>query len=206
MQPAKPIADGPLIHHRGARPRLLIVDDEPRLRDLLMDVVADMGFTPTSARSAEEARKMMEAEPAHIVMLDLQLPVLSGMEFFEQIHRQWPATQVIIMTGFGDLTSAQQAIRLGVVDFISKPFHLRDVEVALDRAKKRLAVSLPLEETVDEEDEKAEPTTLAELERQAILAALERHAGNRTAAAAELGISRRKLHYWLNENHTADDE
>jgi len=123
--------------------------------------------------------------------------VMGGMDFFQQIRARWPDTQVVIMTGFGDLQSARQAIRLDVVDFITKPFHLSDVEVALDRARKRV----PLEHaTIEETTDERKPQTLAETERQAILAALERHDGNRTAAAAELGISRRKLHYWLSEN------
>ena len=188
------------------RPRVLIVDDEPRLRELLLDIIPDMGFAASAVRSAEEARKLMEHDPQEIVMLDLQLPVMGGMDFFEQIAKSWPRTQVIIMTGFGDLESARQAIRLGVVDFISKPFHLSDIETALDRARKRLIATGWVEQSVDESpEEESEPTTLAQIERQAILAALERHAGNRTAAAAELGISRRKLHYWLNENDAAND-
>ena len=182
-------------------PRVLIVDDEPRLRELLLDIIPDMGFAASAVRTAEEARKLMEGDPQEIVMLDLQLPVMGGMDFFEQIHQRWPRTQVIIMTGFGDLESARQAIRLDVVDFITKPFHLSDIESALDRARKRLIASGFVEDKSDEStEEDPEPTTLAQIERQAILAALERHAGNRTAAAAELGISRRKLHYWLNEN------
>jgi len=177
--------------------RVLIVEDEVRLRDLLLDVVPDMGFDAVAARSAEEALRLMETDAREIVMLDLQLPLMGGMELFAKMREQWPDTQVIIMTGFGDLETARQAIQLDVVDFISKPFHLRDVEVALDRARKRV----PLEHaTVEESTEKSMPQTLAETERQAILAALDRHDGNRTAAAAELGISRRKLHYWLSEN------
>jgi DNA-binding NtrC family response regulator len=179
-----------------------VVDDEPRLRELLLDIVPDMGFATTAARTAEDARKVMESDPQEIVMLDLQLPLMSGMDFFEQIHHRWPHTQVIIITGFGDLESARQAIRFSVVDFITKPFHLSDIETALDRARKRLIASGILEEHAEASAEQdiEPPTTLAQIERQAILAALQRHAGNRTAAAAELGISRRKLHYWLNEN------
>jgi DNA-binding NtrC family response regulator len=178
------------------RPRVLIVDDESRLRELLLDVIPDMGFHANAARSAEEAMKLMEADPAEIVMLDLQLPVMGGMDFFEKIHQRWPTTQVIIMTGFGNLEAAQQAIRLDVVDFLTKPFHLRDVEVSLDRARKRMVQELVADPTPSE----PRPVTLADAEREMILAALQRHNGNRTAAALELGISRRKLHYWLNEN------
>ena len=178
-------------------PRVLIVEDESRLRELLLDVIPDMGFAAVAARSAEEAMRMTETDPSEIVMLDLQLPGMSGMDFFERIHQRWPDIQVIIMTGFGDLEAARQAIRLDVVDFLTKPFHLRDVEVALDRARKRMAANMASGEPTP-----AEPAvrTIAEAERQMILAALERHGGNRTAAALELGISRRKLHYWLHEN------
>lgn len=186
---------------RFSAARVLIVEDESRLRELLCDVVPDMGFTAMAVRSAEEAVRVMEADAYEIVMLDLQLPVMGGMDLFQQIRTRWPDTQVVIMTGFGDLPTAREAIRLDVVDFITKPFHLSDVEVALDRARKRV----PLEHATaghagEESSNELKPQTLAETERKAILAALERHDGNRTAAADELGISRRKLHYWLSEN------
>jgi DNA-binding NtrC family response regulator len=188
---------------RYSAARVLIVEDELRLRELLADVVPDMGFSTVAVRSAEEATRLMEADAYEIVMLDLQLPVMGGMEFFQQIRTRWPDTQVVIMTGFGDLQTARQAIRLNVVDFITKPFHLSDVELALDRARKRV----PLEHmTIAETIDVSQPQTLAETERQAILAALQRHDGNRTAAAAELGISRRKLHYWLNDNAGRHDD
>ena len=177
--------------------RVLIVEDELRLRELLSEVVPEMGFTAATVRSAEEAARLMEQDAFEIVMLDLHLPLMGGMEFFRQIRDRWPDTQVIIMTGFGDLKTAQNAIQLDVVDFISKPFHLRDVEIALDRARKRMVFEPP---TLEERPEDETPRTLAQTQRVAILAALDRHAGNRTAAAAELGISRRKLHYWLSDN------
>jgi DNA-binding NtrC family response regulator len=118
------------------------------------------------------------------------------MEFFQMVREDWPAVQVIILTGYGDLESARAAIRLGVADFLSKPCHLRDLEMALDRARRRItdapapAVAPPVP---------GSQSTLADTERQQILAALQRNGGNRTAAAAELGISRRTLHYRLNE-------
>ena len=174
--------------------RVLIVEDEPRLRELLADVVPDMGYPATAVRSGEEALRVMAADPRDVVLLDLHLPGVGGMDVFAAVRRQWPATQVIVATAYGDLTAAQEAIRLGVADFLTKPFHLSDVEAALDRARLRSAAAGPpatLHPT---------PTTMADAERAAIVAALARHGGNRTAAAAELGISRRKLHYWLSEN------
>ncbi len=181
-------------------PRVLIVDDEPRLRDLLLDVIPAMGFGAVAARSAEEALRQLEADPFEIIMLDLRLPGMDGMELFERLHQHWPDTAVIIMTGFGDLESARQAIRWDVVDFITKPFHLSDVETALDRARKRIKSDIEKTPFTDPLESSSQSFTLAESERQTILAALHRHGGNRTAAALELGISRRKLHYWLQKN------
>ncbi len=179
--------------------RVLIVEDEPRLRDLLLGAVPEMGFPAAGARTAEDALRMMRADPQEIVILDLQLPLMSGMEFFEQVHKQWPATQVIVLTGYGDLPSARRAIQLEVVEFLSKPCHLHEIESALSRARMRRLARDPLLSAAASEMNEANVQTLAQSEYHQIIAALRRHAGNRTAAAQELGISRRTLHYRLVE-------
>ena len=181
---------------RKTQPRVLIVEDEPRLRDLLSETVPEMGFAALAVRSAEEAIRVMQTDPHEIAILDLQLPLMHGLDLFEQIRRDWPATQVIVLTGFGDLPAAQRAIHLDVVEFLSKPCHLRDLELALDRARRKCkipAAAADAPPTIPSD----EPVTLAQGEYHQILAALRRHQGNRTAAAAELQISRRTLHYKL---------
>ncbi len=209
------------------RPQVLIVEDEHRLRDLLLDVIPSMGCTATAAKSAEEALRIIQSDPPDVIVLDLQLPGMGGMELFSRVRQQWPDTQMIIVTGFGDLESARQAIRLDVVDFVTKPFHLTDIELALNKARKRMSqvmreaepasaapqavqqkmpqtmgqtVGQTVVQTVVQTVPRTVPRTLADAEREAILAALERHGGNRTQAALELGISRRKLQYWLLDN------
>lgn len=183
--------------------RVLIVDDEQRLRDLLADVLPDMGYPAVAARSAEEAIRVMENDPRDLVLLDLQLPNMNGMDLFEQLRSRWPSTQVIVMTGFGDLQAARRAIHLDVVDFLSKPCPLSEVEMALERARRRLHAADRGGDSnapaAASQDVMPERKTLWEVEKQQILAALQRTQGNRTAAAAELGISRRTLHYRLNE-------
>ncbi len=179
--------------------RVLVVEDEPRMRDLLVESVPEMGFPATAVRSAEEALRTMQKKPHDILILDLQLPLMGGMELLEQIRTRWPDSQVIILTGFGDLVSAQRAIHLDVVEFLTKPCHLRDLELALDRARRRSALASLTATPVAQPEQPESALTLAELERREILAALQRHGGNRTAAAAELGISRRTLHYRLAE-------
>ena len=189
---------------------VLIVEDEQRLRDLLADVLPEMGFPATAVRSAEEAMKVMESSPVDVVLLDLQLPVMGGMDFFSEIRNRWRATQVIVLTGFGDLEAARRAIHLDVVDFLSKPCPLSEIELALERARRRIhssdrenAGAPEIRNSTAEGDvpksTESSAATLWEIERMQILSAIERNHGNRTHAAVELGISRRTLYYRLNE-------
>jgi len=182
---------------------VLIVEDEPSLRDVLASAVRDMGFRSMTARSGEEAVRLMERNPAEILLVDLNLPGMGGMELFEYVFGRWPAVSVIILTGYGDLEAAKHAIHLNVVDFLTKPAPLGDLEKALHRAWSRtvkdpMSVAAPAVRAPDPPVPAGERVqTLEELEREQILAALERHNGNRAAAAAELGISVRTLYYRL---------
>ncbi|MFQ5424383.1 MAG: response regulator [Phycisphaerae bacterium] len=192
--------------------RILLVEDEKRLREMLLRALPDMGYEATGVHTAEKALAVMEQTPHGIVVLDLNLPLMSGVELMEILHDRWPETSVIILTGFGDLDAAQKAIRLGVVDFLSKPCGLGDLERAIDRARRRQPTRPPIDTAVEPEPtreaaapaQSAEgPVHLADIEKSYILAALRRHHGNRNAAAAELGISVRKLYYRLAEYERA---
>ncbi len=177
-------------------PRVLIVEDEVNLRELLLDVVPDMGFPASAVRSAEEALRSMQQDRPDILILDLQLPGMGGMDLFERIRRDWPEVQVIVLTGFGAiLATARCLIHLDVVEFLSKPCHLYNVVVALDRARRRTRMA----SQPDEISQRTPVVSLAETEYQQIAAALQRTGGNKKAAAKELGISRRTLHYRLAE-------
>jgi DNA-binding NtrC family response regulator len=183
-------------------PRVLIVEDEPRMRELLLRAVGGWGFEASVARSGEEAVRLAADEPPHIVLLDLDLPGISGLETFEKLRERNADLQGIVLTGFGSLDAARQAIHMDVVEFLTKPAPLGDLEHALDRAIRRLAPSTPTPLIVPDllESQPPEPgQTLAEVERRHILETLSRNNGNRTATATELGISRRTLYYKLAE-------
>jgi DNA-binding NtrC family response regulator len=182
----------------------LIVDDEPRMREMLSRAVTEMGFETQSAGSAESGLRAMDQNPADIVLLDLNLPGMGGMDMFAALRKKWARTQVIILTGYGDLSAAQQAIRMEAVDFLAKPCPLGQLEQALERARQRRAAMAqpvvlpdPPEEVAPIPAAPTDSELLEDVERNHILAALERHGGNRAAAAAELGISLRKLYYRL---------
>jgi DNA-binding NtrC family response regulator len=181
--------------------RVLVVDDEGRLRDVLTRAIASWGFQVAGARSAEEALRLMQASKFDISIVDLNLPGISGIELFEKLRAIQPEHQVIVLTGFGNLEAARAAIRLDVVDFLEKPCPLGELEKSLHRATLRLIrpLSQPLEQPVPEPESDQPVQTLEDVEREHIISALRRNGGNRTATALELGISRRTLQYKLSE-------
>jgi DNA-binding NtrC family response regulator len=188
----------------------LLVEDETRLRDMLTRAIHEMGFAPTAVAQAEPALRLMESRPFDILVVDLNLPGIGGLEFLELVHARWPTAQGIVLTGFGDLDAARQAIRLDVVDFLTKPCPLGELEVALDRARNRrlqaaggdagraIDLSEPATPGADAPPAGATPS-LEEMEQRHILAVLEKNHGNRTITASELGISLRKLYYRLGQ-------
>ncbi|HZN64707.1 MAG TPA: response regulator [Tepidisphaeraceae bacterium] len=190
---------------------MLIVEDEQRMRDLLLRSLTNWGFEATAARSAEEAMRTTESAPPDIVLLDLNLPGMDGMQFFQTLRQKRPQVQGIVLTGFASIEAAKQAIHMDMVEFLTKPCHLGEVEQALDRAMRRIAppeppiVPDPSLAGLNDDGEAGEASagapnkTLEEVERQHILSTLSRNGGNRTATAAELGISRRTLYYKLTE-------
>ena len=184
----------------GARhdAHVLIVEDEPRMRDLLERAIRGWGFSVAVARSGEEALRLSDTAAPDVAVLDLNLPGMDGLEFFGKLRQHFPLAQGIVLTGFASVEAARQAVHLEVVEFLTKPCHLGELEQALDRAIKRLPPPHH-EQLAAAPMSGMEGMTLNEVERQHILAALERNNGNRTATAQELGISRRTLYYKLEE-------
>lgn len=180
-----------------------------------------MGYDCIGSPTAEDGLRQMRDTPRGVAIIDLNLPGMDGMQLFEKLRRGWPAIQVIVLTGFGDLDAAKNAIRLDVVDFLTKPTHLGELEQALSRAWRRIddavgldAVQLPEPTADDFDDEDADDETavaagqgvspqsgesLDDLERRHILDTLARHDGNRRDTADALGISLRTLYYRLSQ-------
>lgn len=208
------------------RPTVLVVDDEQRLRELLVRGVTQMGYDCAGSSTGEDALRQMREHPRGVAIVDLNLPGMDGMTLFEKLRRGWPAIQVIVLTGFGDLDSAKDAIRLDVVDYLTKPTHLGELEAALSRAWQRIddaagldIVKLPeptatdLADDADAlEDEHVDRAgapvggvlaqsgeSLEDLERRHILDTLAKYDGNRRGTAEALGISLRTLYYRLSQ-------
>jgi len=172
------------------QPRLMIIEDEPRLASLVAQMASEWGWLTRVAQSAEESRRIHADFDPHAIATDLVLPNQSGLDYLDSMRKSGWTGPVILMTAFGDLDSARRAIRLGVVELLVKPFDLGELESALARCRSSLNFSSEVETQADPTDSHA----LADVERQCILDSLARHNGNRTAAARELGISRRTIY------------
>jgi len=115
------------------RIRFLIVDDEQSIRKLCMTIGSSLGFHCTEAESGEAALQRLEAEAPDIIMADLKLPQMSGIDLLRQVKSALPRAEVAIMTGHGSVESAVAAMKLGAYDYIEKPFRVEALRLFLQR-------------------------------------------------------------------------
>jgi two-component system nitrogen regulation response regulator NtrX len=115
-------------------PRILIVDDEPGIRQSLKGIFEDEGFATESVSTGEECLKKIEATPVDLVLLDIWLPGIDGLETLRQIRELSPSTRVIMISGHATIATAVTATKLGAYDFIEKPFSLEHTLLVVNNA------------------------------------------------------------------------
>ena len=115
-------------------PSLLIVDDEPSILQSLGGLLSDEGFDVTTAANGYEALKIIEAESPDLVLLDIWMPGIDGIETLKEIKKENSNIQVIIITGHGTIETAVRATKLGAFDLIEKPLSIDKVIVAINNA------------------------------------------------------------------------
>ena len=118
--------------------RLLVVDDEQSIRRLCMTIGNTLGFACAEAESAEAALALLDREIPDLVLTDLKLPTLSGVELLRQIKTLLPRTEIAIMTGHGSIESAVDAMKLGAYDYIEKPFRVEKMRLLLQRMAEKV--------------------------------------------------------------------
>jgi two-component system, NtrC family, response regulator AtoC len=106
--------------------RFLVVDDEESIRRLCVTVAGGLGFTCMEASNGQAALALLEEQPAHIILTDLVMPQMSGIEFLDRVRKMLPRAEVAMMTGHGSVETAVQAMKLGAYDYIAKPFSAMD--------------------------------------------------------------------------------
>src|SRR5579863_3295487 len=118
--------------------RLLVVDDEQSIRKLCMTIGGSLGYSCAEAESAEAALARVEQEIPDLILTDLKLPTLSGVELLRQIKALLPRAEIAIMTGHGSIESAVDAMKLGAYDYIEKPFRVEKMRLLLQRMAEKV--------------------------------------------------------------------
>jgi DNA-binding NtrC family response regulator len=120
--------------------RLLIVDDETRLVETLSKRLAARGLDVEGASSAREALDLLETRPFDVVLLDVRMPGMDGIEALREIKRLRPLVQVVMLSGNASVNAAVEGMRLGAAEFLLKPLDLETVLARVEEAyeKKRL--------------------------------------------------------------------
>jgi DNA-binding NtrC family response regulator len=112
-------------------PTILIIEDEAKMRRLLELNLAEDGFKTLSAGDAETGMKLLNSEPVHLVLTDLKLPGMSGLDFLQAAKQQNTALPIVVMTAFGSVETAVEAMKAGASDYVLKPFSLAEIRIVV---------------------------------------------------------------------------
>lgn len=163
-------------------PSLLIIDDDAVLRTQLARAFKRRHFPTRCASTGAEAVRLATEEPPEWALLDLRLPDVSGLEVLADLLRIDPSTRVVLLTGYGSIASAVDAIRLGAANYVPKPADVDDILAAFE-PERALGVA----------GAAYEAPSLARAEWEHINRVLADCGGNISEAARRLGIHRRSL-------------
>lgn len=117
--------------------RVLIVDDEQNMRWVLQEAMSQAGHTPQSVASGPEALVLLAHTPIDLVILDLKLKGMDGLAVLRQIHERWPQVVVIILTAYGTVATAVEALHHGAADYLRKPFDVEELMFKIARSLER---------------------------------------------------------------------
>jgi two-component system response regulator AtoC len=123
--------------------RILVVDDEPAVRTGIAQVLSRQDLAVTAAADAAEALDYLTRQSFAIVLLDIKLPDMDGVEVLKTLRRDFPETEVIMITGYPTIQGAVECIKLGALDYLVKPFRIDELEVVVQKAREHLVQQGP---------------------------------------------------------------
>ncbi len=161
---------------------LLLVDDDDTLRERLARALRERGYQVATAGDGAAALKAAKAELPDAVVLDLKMPGSSGLETLRALHALAPQARLVMLTGYGSIATALEAMRLGAHDYLTKPADADQIVAALTRDPEQ-----------PHAEPEVEPPSLERLEWEHIQRVLADCGDNISKAAQVLGIHRRSL-------------
>jgi len=117
--------------------RILIVDDQQSMCEMLVDTLTPNGLEVEWKTKATQAIELLKDRVFDVVLTDLKMPDMNGIEFCQEVNRNHPELPVVVMTAFGSFEAAVSAIRAGAFDFVTKPLEIDLLDIALARAVKQ---------------------------------------------------------------------
>ena len=166
------------------KPSILLVDDDDRFRSRMARAFEERDYEVQEAGSYDMALAIASNESTELAAVDLRMPGKSGLELVRELHRIDPSTRIVVLTGYGSIATALEAVRLGATHYLTKPADADELIAAFDRAES----NVPAREAVA-----TETPSLARVEWEHIQRVLTDCGGNITKAAEKLGIHRRSL-------------
>jgi DNA-binding NtrC family response regulator len=136
------------IDKKASKGTILVVDDEVGPRESLRMILKPL-YEVHTASGGEEALRFIQNKDIDVVTLDLSMPGLSGIEVLKEIKKLRPETEVIVITGYGTLNNAQEAIRFGAGDLISKPFDVAEIISIMARSFERRSYTLKINSLIE---------------------------------------------------------
>lgn len=167
------------------RPSILLVDDDERLRSRMARAFEERGYEVQQAEGYDDAIAIAQRESTELAVVDLRMPGKSGLELVRDLHRIDPATKIVVLTGYGSIATALEAVRLGATHYLTKPADVDEIIAAFGRGEARDGGEASLET--------AATPSLARVEWEHIQRVLTDCDGNITKASERLGIHRRSL-------------
>lgn len=164
-------------------PRIMVVDDDAVFRSRLVRALASRGYPTFDAPDAESAIELARRVRPHRAVIDLRMPGMSGIDLIRELTAIDSSIQVVVLTGYGSIATAVEAVRRGALDYLAKPADADQILAVFDRIK---------EEEHDDPNASTAPS-LARVEWEHIQRVLFDCAGNISEAARRLGIHRRSL-------------
>ncbi len=120
-----------------SQPSILVVDDELLIRDLLYDFFSSQGWSIAVAENGVKALEVMKNRPVDVVLTDIKMPEMDGLELTTELKKSHPETPVVLMTGFPSVDTAVSALRSRVVDYVIKPFNINQLFKLVEATVKR---------------------------------------------------------------------
>ncbi len=113
--------------------RILVVDDEENTRMALTRLLSREGYDVKTASNGSEALSQIRSQPVELIITDLNMPVMNGLSFLRELNREYPSSNVIMITAYGEVESYLEALNLGAFEYLNKPVKLDELKKVMSK-------------------------------------------------------------------------